>query len=300
MSAAVVYIDTENKFSATRLAEIASTRFQQVFRVGMAPDGAAHLTALMRSVLVFREQSSQSLARRLAVLDDVIIEHNVTLVVVDSIASLARKDFGPSEIVARQHLLSEIGACCGAGGAPLCVVWDVFTRRHPVCCSVHPENHRRHARRPCGGHQPSHGHRTQRHGGCRRVGGRRQCRRRGRTGANVREHVGALREHAGECRLPCVPVHGSMLTVTTNALPQIVMETPGKVGAGAGIGIGTGAGAGAGAGAAAGDVGSTPDPSAPLVRQVRVLKSPIAPPVRVPYAITASGIEALQLPGCSF
>jgi RAD51-like protein 1 len=42
--------------------------------------------------------------------ENVIIEKNVKLIVVDSIASLARKEFDVSSMVTRQRLLSKIAA----------------------------------------------------------------------------------------------------------------------------------------------------------------------------------------------
>lgn len=107
----VVYFDTENKFSAARLTEIASARFPQVFLpTDAAPRNAERLALLMDSVIIFHEPNSQSLLERLQQLDDLVMSRSVSLIVVDSVASLVRKEFGRDTLVARQEVLSRIAS----------------------------------------------------------------------------------------------------------------------------------------------------------------------------------------------
>jgi RAD51-like protein 1 len=84
MGGGVIYIDTEAKFSAARLDEIARARWPDRF----ATDAA--LEALTRGVVVFTPTTSAELLARLDGLEKLIIERGAKLVVVDSIAGASR------------------------------------------------------------------------------------------------------------------------------------------------------------------------------------------------------------------
>lgn len=99
---AVAYIDTENKFSATRLGEIARHQYP----AKMAGTGGGALA----DVHVFPVSNSTELLERCDALEEFIIERSVRLVVLDSIAAVARKDFDRSRLWARQELLSRIAS----------------------------------------------------------------------------------------------------------------------------------------------------------------------------------------------
>eukprot|EP01104_Vermistella_antarctica_P005070 TRINITY_DN15490_c0_g1_i1.p1 TRINITY_DN15490_c0_g1~~TRINITY_DN15490_c0_g1_i1.p1 ORF type:complete len:445 (-),score=62.94 TRINITY_DN15490_c0_g1_i1:34-1368(-) len=100
--AAAVYIDTEGSFSAKRLLELASERFPAHF--DNEPDA---LTALASRVTVFRPQSSTELLELLASLEEFIVEKGVGIIILDSVASIARRDFSSRSLVGRQAQLAK-------------------------------------------------------------------------------------------------------------------------------------------------------------------------------------------------
>jgi len=88
----IVYIDTENAFSASRLQEIIQHRLKS------AGDEKSDMTESISNatnrVIVYHEPTFESLDQRLKALEEVIIRKKVKLIVLDSIASLARKEMG--------------------------------------------------------------------------------------------------------------------------------------------------------------------------------------------------------------
>ena len=101
----VVYVDAERKFSSTRLAEIARGKFGSDF----ASDEAVN--ALARRVQIVTPTSLTDLAKRLEALEEAIIDHKVRLVIIDSVAHLARGEFGGREkVVQRQSVLGAIAS----------------------------------------------------------------------------------------------------------------------------------------------------------------------------------------------
>jgi len=84
----VIYIDTENAFSAKRLVEIAQHRFPEHF-----PKDSPNITSLTQSVHVIFIQTSEDLLEKLNSLEETIIKNQVKLIVLDSVASLIRKEF---------------------------------------------------------------------------------------------------------------------------------------------------------------------------------------------------------------
>ncbi|XP_064602451.1 DNA repair protein RAD51 homolog 2-like [Liolophura sinensis] len=82
----VLYLDTESTFSAERLVEIAESRHRSYFT-------EPRLVELTESVYVSQVQTSSELLSRLENLEADIIRLKVKLVVIDSIASLIRKEF---------------------------------------------------------------------------------------------------------------------------------------------------------------------------------------------------------------
>uniref|UniRef100_A0A7S3PN31 RecA family profile 1 domain-containing protein n=1 Tax=Aplanochytrium stocchinoi TaxID=215587 RepID=A0A7S3PN31_9STRA len=93
----VIYIDTENKFSAERIVEIASSR-----KFLMSVEEIA------KRVIVIKPSNSKQVLKQLQGMEAVIISNKVGLVLVDSIAALVRLDYSTrSRIVARQRMLSK-------------------------------------------------------------------------------------------------------------------------------------------------------------------------------------------------
>ena len=80
MGGSVVYIDTEKKFSAARLVEIATARWPERFATPEAVE------ALTRGVVLYTPSTGAELLARLEGLEAVIIERGAKLVVIDSIA----------------------------------------------------------------------------------------------------------------------------------------------------------------------------------------------------------------------
>jgi RAD51-like protein 1 len=101
----IVYIDTEGSFSADRLVEMACYRFPQYY----APeDGStSKVEELANTVLVYHPKTSKELNQTLNDLENVIIKENVKLIILDSVASVMRREFDSSNISERQAMLLE-------------------------------------------------------------------------------------------------------------------------------------------------------------------------------------------------
>eukprot|EP00904_Undaria_pinnatifida_P011168 jgi/Undpi1/7181/HiC_scaffold_22.g09655.m1 len=104
--AGVVYVDTERKFSPDRLVEIASTRMPEQYG-DFSPAG---LERLLNQVTVYTVDTSSALLERLESLQTRIIEGNVRLIILDSVAALARRDFAREDTINRQELLTRQAA----------------------------------------------------------------------------------------------------------------------------------------------------------------------------------------------
>ncbi|XP_033736018.1 DNA repair protein RAD51 homolog 2-like isoform X2 [Pecten maximus] len=102
----VLYIDTESAFSAERLVEIAQAKHPDLF-VG---DKLVELTS---QVFVDTQQTCASLMERLQTIEEEIIQKRVKLVIVDSMASLVRKEYSTSlgrNLTDRTNFLSQQAA----------------------------------------------------------------------------------------------------------------------------------------------------------------------------------------------
>ncbi|XP_045678757.1 DNA repair protein RAD51 homolog 2 isoform X2 [Phyllostomus hastatus] len=87
LEGAVVYIDTESAFSAERLIEIAESRFPRYF------NSEEKLLLTSSKVYLYRELSCDEVLQRIESLEEEIISKGVKLVIVDSVASVVRKEF---------------------------------------------------------------------------------------------------------------------------------------------------------------------------------------------------------------
>ncbi|KFO24197.1 DNA repair protein RAD51 like protein 2 [Fukomys damarensis] len=87
LEGAVVYIDTESAFSAERLIEIAESRFPGYFNI------EEKLLLTSTKVHVYRELTCEEVLQRIESLEEEIISKKVKLVIIDSIASVVRKEF---------------------------------------------------------------------------------------------------------------------------------------------------------------------------------------------------------------
>ncbi|XP_048841770.1 DNA repair protein RAD51 homolog 2 isoform X1 [Brienomyrus brachyistius] len=103
----VLYIDTESAFSAERLVEIAQSRFPDYF---LARERVAEMAS---RVHLFRELTCRDVQSRLQNLEEDIISCRAGLVVLDSVASVVRKEFDPSlpgNLTHRSNLLGKQAA----------------------------------------------------------------------------------------------------------------------------------------------------------------------------------------------
>ncbi|XP_055394397.1 DNA repair protein RAD51 homolog 2 isoform X7 [Bubalus kerabau] len=87
LEGSVVYIDTESAFSAERLVEIAESRFPRYF------DTEEKLLLTSSKVHLYRELSCDEVLQRIESLEEEIISKGVKLVIIDSVASVVRKEF---------------------------------------------------------------------------------------------------------------------------------------------------------------------------------------------------------------
>ena len=108
--AGVIYIDTEGKFSASRLVEIArgGARAGECsgFGSGGEGDSNAEVRAMAQRVTVLQCSSCQELAAHVGNLERLALERGARLVVIDSIAALARREYSGA-LAARQTMLSQ-------------------------------------------------------------------------------------------------------------------------------------------------------------------------------------------------
>ena len=121
-----LYIDTESRFSTTRMLEMAANKYPDSFGTETEAD------ALAKSVLVIRPRSCAELMAHLSGLQSFIIEHSIKCIVVDSIASLPRSEFSNEFIIERQEMLGRqavaLKAVAEAFSIPVVVTNQVTTR----------------------------------------------------------------------------------------------------------------------------------------------------------------------------
>eukprot|EP00752_Nemacystus_decipiens_P003322 g3073.t2 len=94
------------QFSPDRLVEIASARLPEHYGE-FSPGG---LERLLNQVTVYTIDGSSALLEQLESLQTRIIEGNVRLIILDSIAALARREFAREETITRQELLTRQAA----------------------------------------------------------------------------------------------------------------------------------------------------------------------------------------------
>ncbi|XP_031706389.1 DNA repair protein RAD51 homolog 2 [Anarrhichthys ocellatus] len=102
LDSGVIYIDTESAFSAKRLVEIAQSRFPDHF-------GCRERALQMAGrVHIFRELTCQNVLNRLDRLEEDIISTGAGLIILDSVASVVRKEFDttlPGNLIHRSNML---------------------------------------------------------------------------------------------------------------------------------------------------------------------------------------------------
>ncbi|BAF16414.1 DNA repair protein RAD51 homolog 2 [Oryza sativa Japonica Group] len=95
----VLYIDTESKFSSRRMIEIGEKSFPQIFR----QEGLAQKMA--GRILVLRPTSLSEFTKSLEQMKVTLLQHDVKLLVVDSMAALMSSEIEKSATGLRQHPL---------------------------------------------------------------------------------------------------------------------------------------------------------------------------------------------------
>ena len=108
----VVYLDTERKFSAERVLQIAMARVRAMDVAGNLSrvDVQAVAKTVVERIHVFTLCSCDALLAQVTSLQPFIIERDVKLVVVDSVAAVARQDFSRGLLVKRQQWLNRIAS----------------------------------------------------------------------------------------------------------------------------------------------------------------------------------------------
>ncbi|XP_006884862.1 PREDICTED: DNA repair protein RAD51 homolog 2 [Elephantulus edwardii] len=87
LAGAVAYIDTESAFSAERLIEVAESRYPSYF------NNEEKLLLMSSKVHLYQELTCDEVLQRLESLEEEIISNGVKLVIIDSVASVVRKEF---------------------------------------------------------------------------------------------------------------------------------------------------------------------------------------------------------------
>ena len=94
----VIYLDAERKFSAERFEAIAREKFGD----------RATTDDFLKRARVVTPSSLSDLIKRLDALEEAIIDHDVKLIVIDSVAHLARGEYAAADVTKRQ---SALGSC---------------------------------------------------------------------------------------------------------------------------------------------------------------------------------------------
>ncbi|GFS43550.1 DNA repair protein RAD51 homolog 2 [Trichonephila inaurata madagascariensis] len=105
LAAQVIYIDTESAFCAERLKIMAQKRFPGVIK--------EEVVQYLQRILVHKVNSITALKEVMLHLEKEIIKNKVKLIIIDSVASLMRKEFGTDGIdslMERNKILMELAA----------------------------------------------------------------------------------------------------------------------------------------------------------------------------------------------
>eukprot|EP00802_Teleaulax_amphioxeia_P016185 Tamp_16298.p1 GENE.Tamp_16298~~Tamp_16298.p1 ORF type:complete len:405 (-),score=58.39 Tamp_16298:259-1440(-) len=94
-----IYIDTESRFSAERLLEMAQVLYPTL--------SGSEQRKFVERCIVYSVQSTQELTQTLSSIEEAVIEKSVKIIVVDSVASLARHEFNGAALASRQAELTK-------------------------------------------------------------------------------------------------------------------------------------------------------------------------------------------------
>eukprot|EP01032_Pedospumella_encystans_P010568 gene10568-12343_t len=91
-SAGVIYIDTELKFDPNRLIQMAIECYPELYSSEFRTDAPHQIDSLLSRLKVKRPMTMKHLQEELTELQSTVISQNISLIVIDSIAALARKE----------------------------------------------------------------------------------------------------------------------------------------------------------------------------------------------------------------
>ena len=118
LNSGVVYVDTEQKFSGQRVGQIAASIFPQVYCIADTDDPEQvtvkkeAVKTLTQRILILTPSTLSETYQRLQGLEEALIDHSVRLLIIDSVAALARAEFGVGrgQLQRRQELLGQIAS----------------------------------------------------------------------------------------------------------------------------------------------------------------------------------------------
>eukprot|EP01034_Spumella_vulgaris_P029022 gene29022-35996_t len=88
----VVYIDTELKFDPNRLIQMAIETFPELYSSEYRVDAPHQVDKLLSCVKIIRPTTCKQLGEEIRQLQGVVIAQGVSLIIIDSVAALARKE----------------------------------------------------------------------------------------------------------------------------------------------------------------------------------------------------------------
>uniref|UniRef100_A0A2L2YLV0 DNA repair protein RAD51-like protein n=1 Tax=Parasteatoda tepidariorum TaxID=114398 RepID=A0A2L2YLV0_PARTP len=107
LSSKVIYIDTESAFSADRIKTMAQKKFPHLYKDDQ------NLANLLQSIMVYKASCIDALKEIIPNLEREVIRNKVKVIIIDSIASLVRKEFGGEQLgslIQRNNILMEQAA----------------------------------------------------------------------------------------------------------------------------------------------------------------------------------------------
>jgi|TARA_B110000208_G_scaffold181975_1_gene233253 RAD51-like protein 1 len=128
----VAYLDTERKFSPVRVLQIAEARLRAADPTASETRIKEVAQSVVSKIHVFTLTNCRDLLERIKTLQSFIIQQHVRLIVVDSVAAVARQDFAVGSLIQRQqwlnHLASELKYLAETFHVPIVVTNQVTTK----------------------------------------------------------------------------------------------------------------------------------------------------------------------------
>ena len=106
----VAYLDTERKFSPVRVLQIVESRLRLTFPNAVEERIKEVGQLVVSRIHVFTLTNCKDLLNCIKTLQTFIIQQSVKLIVIDSVAAVARQDFGNGSIIQRQQWLNSLAS----------------------------------------------------------------------------------------------------------------------------------------------------------------------------------------------